>query len=387
MAEAEDVITDAARHATNFVQGVWRRHRANSSSTPAAPRLALADVAQRLDLLIVAVFGSACRLRTAQSPARATLLARTFQRQDRPRVQGAIPATDGTCIWLPAETGLTDAALALERFRTVALQQAMRVSRGSAAGAGSDATPLVRGLYLLIEAHAADSDLAQRLPGLQAPLNALRAAALRARPPLSSFTAGRQPLEAWARRLMATPGGTPGADALRSPSPERSRQIARDSANEFQRDASLAGRLGNEPLFKDWWTGDLLTPGAAPGLLIDDDSGFSPDSADPTRSARLTRRPQVRETNDEEEDDERQGAWMIQASAPHEVAEDPFGLQRPTDRDAGTAADEFAESLAELEQARLVSTPGRPRVGLLSHDPPDAGLNPAPRAGAEGGAS
>ena len=133
MAEAEDVITDAALHATTFVQGLWRRHRAH---TPAIPNLALADVAQRLDLLIVAVFGWACPLRVAQMPARATLLAKAFQRQNRPRVQGAIPATDGAQIWLPAETGFTDPALALERFRTVALQQAMRVARGSAAGAG-----------------------------------------------------------------------------------------------------------------------------------------------------------------------------------------------------------------------------------------------------------
>ena len=48
MAEAEDVITDAALHATNFVQGVWRRHRANA---PATSVLTLADIAQRLDLL------------------------------------------------------------------------------------------------------------------------------------------------------------------------------------------------------------------------------------------------------------------------------------------------------------------------------------------------
>ena len=147
MAEAEDVITDAALHATNFVQGIVqrirRRHRACAVPPPA---LALTDVAQRLDLLIVAVFGRSCRLRTAQAPARATFLARTFQPQRRPRVQSAIPATDGTSIWLPAETGLTDAALALERFRTVALQQATRVVRGSAAGAGRCATPLVRDL-------------------------------------------------------------------------------------------------------------------------------------------------------------------------------------------------------------------------------------------------
>ncbi len=228
MAEAEDVITDAALHATKFVQGMWRRHRAHAPT----PTLALTDVAQRLDLLIVAVFGRACPVRTAQAPARATFLARTIQRQHRPRVQGAIPATDGTHIWLPAQTGLTDAALALERFRTVALQQAMRVVRGSAAGAGSDATPLLRDLYLLIEAHAADADLARLLPGMRAPLNDLRAAALRARPALSNFPAGRQPLEARVRQLMAAPVSVRGTDAPCSPSPTSSRQMARDMAND-----------------------------------------------------------------------------------------------------------------------------------------------------------
>lgn len=380
MAEAEDVITDAALHATNFVQGMWRRHRAHAATTPT---LALTDVAQRLDLLIVAVFGRACRLRTAQAPARTTFLASAFQRQDRPRGQSAIPATDGTSIWLPAETGLADAALALGRFRTWALQQAMRAHRGSAAGAGSGATPLVRDLYLLIEAHAADAALAQLLPGTQGPLDALRAAALAARPAMSSFTAGRQPLEAWARGLMASPSLARGTDALRSPSPEKSRQMARDVANELHPDASMAHRLGTQPLFKDGWTGELLAPGAASALAVEGDSASSPEPVSPARSARLARRPQAREATDEE-DDTRQGAWMIQASAPHEVAEDPFGLQRPTDRDAQGAADEFAESLAELEQARLVSTPGRPKEVLLSDDPPEVRAEHCAGTGAGG---
>ncbi|MFH1813200.1 MAG: hypothetical protein ABIF28_03425 [Pseudomonadota bacterium] len=373
MAEAEDVITDAALHATRFVQGLWRRHRANTAAAPVSPTLALTDVAPRLDLLIVAVFGRACPLRTARTPARTTVLARIFQRQDRPRSQSAIPATDGQCIWLPAVSGLTDAPLALERFRTVALQQAMRVARGSAAGAGEDATALVRDLYLLIEAHAADAALAHLLPGMRAPLNDLRAAALGARPAVSSFPAARQPLEAWARRLMAIPSLAWRNDALCSPSPSRSRQLARELANALCPDASMAGRLGAQPLFKDWWTGELLAPGNPSALAVDSekDSAADGEPASPPRSARLARQPEVRAAVDAE-DDAKQGAWMIQASAPHEVAEDPFGLQRPTDRDDQTAADEFAESLAELEQARLVSTPGRPKEVLLSDDTPDA---------------
>ena len=380
MAEAEDLITDAALHATNFVQGVWRRQRARTKSAPQVPTLTLADVAQRLDLLITAVFGHSYRLRTAQVPARATFLAKTFEPQLRPRVQGAIPATDGHCLWLPAETGVPEAAQALARFRTVALQQAMRAHRGSAAGVGSGATPLVRDLYLLIEAHAADAALAQRLPGMQGPLTHWRAAALRARPAMSSFSLGRQPLEAWVRRLMARPILTQGLDAMCSPSPERSWAMARQMASKIQPEASMAAGLGSQPLFKDWWTGELHARLATSGARIDADSAAEHDPARAARSARLARQPKVREASDDE-DDARQGAWMIQASAPQEIAEDPFGLQRPTDRDAHTAADEFAQSLAELEQARLVSTPGAPKEVLLSDDPPALRARPAASAG------
>ena len=34
MAEAEDVITDVARHATVFTQALWRRHRSNAPAKP-----------------------------------------------------------------------------------------------------------------------------------------------------------------------------------------------------------------------------------------------------------------------------------------------------------------------------------------------------------------
>ena len=63
MAEAEDVITDVARHATVFAKALWRRHR------PAAARptlLHLTDVAARIDLLLAAVFGRSFMLRVAQ---------------------------------------------------------------------------------------------------------------------------------------------------------------------------------------------------------------------------------------------------------------------------------------------------------------------------------
>src|SRR5690606_6536110 len=64
------------------------------------------------------------------------------------------------------------------------------------------------------------------------------------------------------------------------------------------------------------------------------------------------------------------GAWMIQQDAPHEIAEDPFGLQRPIDRDDETSADEYGDMLSELASTRMVAAPDPPREVLLSDDPP-----------------
>jgi nitric oxide reductase NorD protein len=71
MAEAEDVITDAARHATVFTRALWRRYRP-PAEIPAT--VCLSDISQRLDLLITAVFGAGLRLRVAQPPPHPTLL-------------------------------------------------------------------------------------------------------------------------------------------------------------------------------------------------------------------------------------------------------------------------------------------------------------------------
>src|SRR5690606_7050537 len=48
-----------------------------------------------------------------------------------------------------------------------------------------------------------------------------------------------------------------------------------------------------------------------------------------------------------------------------------LGMQRPADRDQETAAEEYADALSELAEARLVSTPTPAKEVLLSDDPPD----------------
>ncbi|NLD56253.1 MAG: VWA domain-containing protein [Burkholderiaceae bacterium] len=370
MAEAEDVITDVARHATIYARDAWRRHRAGRD--PAQPQVPeLRDVARRLDLLLTAVFGRSFPIRVAQPPAPTTLLVRLFRRREAPWPREAVPATDGESIWLPARWPRADAAAAVSGYRAVALRLAAQARRGSAGllpavQAAARDRPALRDAYLLMEAQAADEELQRLLPGTVGDLDALRRAALDGRPPLAAFAPYRQPLERWLRTLLE--GRRHGTSAARTPAESLAR------AGELVAAFDPPPRPGAPWLLPDWWTGELRAPAAgtasgAPSAATD--AAEADLAADASRTARLSRRPTVREAAPDE-DDERQGAFMVQTAQPHEHAEDPAGMQRPVDRDSELPAEDFAEDVSDLPQARLVSTPGTPREFLLSDDPPEA---------------
>ncbi len=380
MAEAEDLIIDVARHATIHARALWRRHR---PATKGPALLQLADVAQRLDLLVAAVFGRSFALRVAQPPAAPSLIGRMLLRHQLPPVCEAFPATDGRSIWLPGHFGIAEAeAAAMERFRTIALLQAMRAERGSASHLRAQAPPLERELYLVLEARAAEDALARLLPGMAAPLVTLRRQALLRRPRLAAFTASLRGLEELVRLVLTAqnhhallaslPHGMANAAFTLPASPDQVRQYAHSLYAAWPGPA--ASVLGaTRLLWRDWWTGDLRMPpsgAATPGRGNPDNEDDGANASQPD-SARLTRRPEVRESGDDE-DDKSMGAWMVQTAQPHEQAEDPMGLQRPTDRDETTAAEDFADALSELPEARLVFAPGKPREVLISNDPPES---------------
>ena len=388
MAEAEDVIIDVARHATVFAQDLWRRHRA-PAGTSAIP--GLQDFAQRIDLLIAAVFGTSYPIRIAQAPAPPSLLTKLLRKNDTPQLRQAVPATDGIGIWLPPSCGDADRDTALERYRTAALQQAMRAQRGSAQYQDEAAGPLLQDAYLLMEANAADEALARSLPGTAASIDRLRRHALSARPPLDAFASHRLPFERRVRALLESRCGRAPADFPPCASPAESMAAARLLLERIERESAVPLPSSGRPLLRDWWTGDLRTPpsglgGSSESSAPQTDNGDSDSDTPQPKSARLARRPDVRRA-EAGEDDERQGAFMIQTSQPHEHAEDPAGLQRPSDRDEETSADDFAESLADLPEARLVVTPGRPKEFLLSEDAPQTGCRRAEPAPGESTAS
>lgn len=369
MAEPEDLLSDAARHATIHMRRLWLRYR---PPPPGPPTAMLVDIAPRLDLLITALSGNSLPIRAAQRPPHPTMLARFFRRVQAPWLKQPIPATNGERLWLPVDSGIEDIALGNELYRVMALQQTSRVQRGSA-GLLDPQWPVLRAdAYLLLEAWAADLDLLRQLPGMASGIGRLRQFALRSRPELRAFSAARQPLEALLQQLLRS---SPGAacDALPySPSPQDSVRLSLDVLERLGLDPQDR-RGGDAPLLRDWWTGELRP--AASTRRNDMMTQGEPDepqlTSEPPRSSHLLRRPEVREANDGEDDDKDPGILMVQLDEPHQQAEDPLGLNRPVDRDEDISADEYGDMLSELSRARLVSTPGSAKEVLISDDPPD----------------
>lgn len=358
MAEAEEVITDVARHATVYARSLWNRRRRRSTSIG----LELSDVAERLDLIVTAVFGSSYRLRVAEPPAPANFLRTLIRRVSGPQSKEALPSTDGSSIWLPPVLLASGELSALERYRVLVLRQAMRAHRGLPDALLRLPEGIERDVLLVFEAVTADSALLGLLPGLRRVLMRTRAEALAARPALNLFPKARLPLELFVRRqmsaeLLAT------AEASLEAVQERSQALAVGLA------ADGATKVGS--LFADYWTGEVR-PASAPPKAMRVEAVEAPNNGT-QRSHRLTRSPRSRAAA-EGEDNSKQGTWMVQTAAPHEQVEDPMGMQRPVDREADVAGEELADALSELPEARLVSAPGRTgEVFLSQEEPPRSG--------------
>lgn len=366
MAEAEDLVVDAARHATIFIRDSWRRHYAREPDEP----VALASLARRLDLLLSAACGTSLPMRYALPPARPTMLHRLFHPNAYPRHRQALPATSGDTVWLPPHLDTCDEIEASELYRAMALQQAVRAMRGSAQAILRQRRPLLRDTALVLEARAVEVDVARRFPGLLPALRRLRRLALAQRPLPANMAAARQPLEGLVRGILERD-----LELASGPEPgtvEDSITRAGRLLEEWDLNLAECRRLGPMPLYRDWWTGELRAPSAGIPRVVDGKPFEHEDEPGEVRSARMDRRPDKREATEDEDKPSDPGAWMIQQDAPHEVAEDPFGMQRPVDRDDETSAEEYGDMLSELASTRMVAAPDPPREVLLSDDPPES---------------
>lgn len=362
MPEPEELFIDAARHATVAARGLWRRWRPERDGTPC---WLLEDCKPRLALLVESILGLQLPIRVAQAPAPLSWTARWLRRvAAEPAIP--LPANDGTSIYLPPRLGLIgDARGESNRndYPLLALLQGQRCLRGSARFRHACDNALAEDLYLLAEAHAADRALRRLLPGWRTSLDALYArqvAALAQTSPRDA--AGRTVMRLY--RALLVQSDKQCIPSTRTPS--ESVDWANDTARGVATDAE---RKRYRQWLADPVTGRLLRPEAMPVQPKHSGTPMATDPARQMRQATLARRPRARES-EPDEDDAPPGPWMVQTSEPHEHAEDPLGFNRPQDRDIDRDMEGDAQSVAELESARLVSTPGRSTQVLCSTDPP-----------------
>ena len=278
----------------------------------------------------------------------------------------ALAGTDGARIrlprTLPSHHG-DDEAFAL--YRLYAVQQVARARRGTPLLLQPSMPLLMRDLFLMSEAVAVDRDICCEFPGMRDDLVAARRSARRERPPARVLSFLEREVE---RRLVAVldadPDDTNGEVPLFD-SPAVSLEWATSAAAHLL--ATVPGRYRGFLAVPLWGRTELQEPGMHSRLVNKtDDDRYAP----PKRVQTLTRRPKARVAPDDE-DDGPMGMWMMQLDAPQEHAEDPMGLQRPTDRDDLADPAALADSLSELPEARLVASPGSPAEILVSDDPPD----------------
>lgn len=198
--------------------------------------LPLETVQRRLELLLAAVYGRAIPLAPTEHEAWTRARVRRLASRDR-RALEATPSVDGETIFLPPmlETGSEGHAGAIARYRLIAIEQAERLTRGTAVHAPVD-DPLERDLYLLRESAAIDAHIAQAHPGMTDTLRAERLSALNRRPKLDALTPAERNVEQFVRETLQTP---PERLAATSHDPVESLEWARRAAEDIRRSGGI----------------------------------------------------------------------------------------------------------------------------------------------------
>lgn len=308
----------------------------------------LEQVRRRLELVLAALYGRPIVVEAAERPPARGALSRFFDpTPPHLRVRDALPTSEGERIRLPAALDARDGPEAgVARYRLLALEQAERVTRGTAALVPED-DPLARDLFLLRESAIADASIARAVRGTAGVLAAERAAALARRPAREGLTALEREVESLVRgTLGADPGALPAALAVESApgsTPAESLAWAREMA------ARLRARAGGA---KPFYRGTAAVPfwGAPPVRGAASSSGAealpATDEA-PAKPLPLIGSPVG-------------GQQMVESEAPSEMTAPDPRAPRPT------SSQEASSEPADPEDTS----------GVLEHDP--SAPHPAP---------
>jgi nitric oxide reductase NorD protein len=374
MAEPEDLILEGAHFATRVARDAWRRY----GTSPGDRTIALTAVRARLEMFLTALVRTSITVVPMEPPPPASWLSRLARGPSPGRRDGSLHSgTDGRRVHLPATLPPAACGLdALTLYRLLAVEQAVRMVRGTARVSGLVESGDTRDWFLLAEAAAVDRWIAREVRGLVPAVIAVRAFALASRtgrraPALDSTVA--QQVHVFLAADPLTPPFTVDLDG----SPEQSLAWARTQTARGDR-----GRYRGVSL--PWYWGEILAAHRPLEPATPGESGEAGSSMPRPRVAEMRRRPRVREAGDDE-DDSQAGTWIIRADEPQESVEDPFGLQRPADRDDDADPEGLADSLSDLPEARMVRTPGPAREVLRSGDAIERVPGPTPVAPARRG--
>ena len=217
------------------------------------PTVALEEVQRRLELLLTAMYGRRIGVSPVQTRKLnwAERVARSLSRD--PLAHEPTPEVGTDDIRLPdAVSAHAGADAAVARFRLLAVEQAERLTRGTASQA-PHADALERDLYLLREGAAIDARIARVLPRMHDALADERRAALVRRPHIDGLTPQEREVERLLRGVLASP---PEAADIVSASPGESLAWAKEKAATIRRER---GRYRGIPPARLW--GNVPPPG------------------------------------------------------------------------------------------------------------------------------
>jgi nitric oxide reductase NorD protein len=357
VSEPEDLILDGAHVATQLAREMWRRRMAAAES----PQLGLERVRLRLEMFLRALFGQPIAIGALEPPPPATWLSRLAKRTSSTRAE-PLCGTDGERVYLaPALSTQESDEEAFECYRLFAVQQAARLVRHAPAARAGIVSPVLADLYRLTEAAVIDAWIARIAPGLLPALTRVRAKELARR--VRIWRGPPAPAELAIRRLLSTDPGRLEIDLTIDSTPDEWRA--------WVEHAPIKDAPGDPyrrvPAVLYW--GEVFEPSQLCATATRECGRQSVAPVRPPRLAEMRRRPRPRQATDDE-DDAGSGSWVIRADEPQESVEDPFGLQRPADRDQHVDPDGLADSLSELPEARVVRTSDPAREVLRAGDPP-----------------
>lgn len=162
---------------------------------------------RRLELFLLAVHGRPFAIQPSDPlrPDHVGWVRRYVIRRAPPvRPSRAVPANDGTRLWLPRALGPVGAHDATLRYRALALLQAALTLRGAATFIPTEREAMARDLFMLYEGIRAEREVVQRWPRMTSVFDALRERAGR-----DVRGWGRASAEASVRRLLRIVLDTP----------------------------------------------------------------------------------------------------------------------------------------------------------------------------------